>query len=86
MTFVGGGFALSPLAALCALGLCAGVTVATEFKYGARAGVFAFPSLQLIFDPVEHVAGTGALMSLIGVLFLRRSAPATPAADAAPRA
>ncbi len=86
MTFVGGGFALSPLAALCALAVCAAVTVATEFRYGARAGVFAFPLLQLIFEPVGHVAGTGALMCLIGALFLGRSAPATPAGDAAPRA
>ena len=86
MTFVGGGFALSPLAALCALVLCAAVTLATEFRYGARAGIFAFPLLQLIFDPVQHVMATGALMCLIGALFLGRSAPATPAADAAPRA
>jgi glycerol-3-phosphate acyltransferase PlsY len=76
MAFVGGGFALSPLAA---------------FKWGARAGVFAYPVLQLASDPVEHVIGTGALMCLIGALFAidrlrNRSAPATPAAGAAPRA
>jgi len=91
MAFVGGGFALSPLAATAALGLCAGVTAATAFKWGARAGVFAYPALQLLFDPVERVIGTGALMCLIGALFgvgrLRgRSARATPAAGAAPPA
>jgi glycerol-3-phosphate acyltransferase PlsY len=91
MAFVGGAFALSPLAALAALALCAAVSVATEFKWGARAGVFAYPALQLAFDPVERVIGTGALMGLIGALFglaaLRgRSARATPAAGAAPPA
>ena len=86
MAFVGGGFALSPLAAACALALCGAVTAATAFRYGARAGVFAYPLLQLVFDPVEHVIGTGALMCLIGALFVGRRAHATPAAGAAPPA
>ena len=90
MAFVGGAFALSPLAALAALGLCGALTGATAFKWGARAGVFAYPALQLAFDPVERVIGTGALMTLIGALFgvaaLRdRSARATPASGAARR-
>ena len=84
MAFVGGGFALAPLAATAALVLCGATTAATEFKYGARVGVFAYPALQLAFGPVEHVIGTGALMCLIGLLFVGRSAPATPAAGAAP--
>lgn len=91
MAFVGGGFALAPLAAGAALVLCGAVTAATSFKWGARAGVFAFPAIQLALDPVECVIGTGALMCLIGALFgLRaltsRSARATRAAGAAPRA
>jgi glycerol-3-phosphate acyltransferase PlsY len=91
MAFVGGGFALSPLAAVVALALCGAVTAASAFKWGARAGVFGYPAIQLALDPVERVIGTGALMGLIGALFglaaLRgRSARATPAAGAAPRA
>ena len=57
----------------------------------ARAGVFAYPAIQLALDPVERVIATGALMGLIGALFglaaLRgRSARATPGAGAAPPA
>jgi len=37
--------------------------------------VFAFPFVQLALDPVEHVIATGALMTLIGLLFLLRSRP-----------
>ena len=84
MCFVGGGFALSPVAALTALALCGAVTFAARsFGWGARAGVFAYPAIQLAVDPVERVAATGALMTLIGALFLlarlRRSGPATSA-------
>ena len=87
MCFVGGGFALSPLAALMALGLCLGVTaIARSFAWGARAGVFAFPAIQLAVDPVERVAATGALMCVIGALFglarLRTSGPATSSSAA----
>jgi acyl phosphate:glycerol-3-phosphate acyltransferase len=91
MAFVGGGFALSPIAACAALVLCGVLTAATSFKWGARAGVFAYPAIQLAVDPVERVIATGALMCLIGALFgvaaLRgRSARAKPAAGAAPPA
>jgi len=89
MAFVGGGFALSPLAAALCLLLCGAIGAATGFKWGARAGVFAFPAIQLATDPVEHVMATGALMTLIGLLFALRpgsSAPATSAPGAAPRA
>jgi glycerol-3-phosphate acyltransferase PlsY len=76
MCFVGGAFALAPAAALgCAL-IAALVTAAGSFAWGARAGVFAFPVLQLASDPIEQVAGTGLLMTLIGLLFiLRRRIP-----------
>lgn len=78
MTFVGGMFVLAPAAALAALALCLGVTAATRsFAWGARAGVFGVVPLQLALHPVEEVAATGALMTLIGLLFLARSgAPA----------
>ena len=89
MAFVGGGFALAPLAALAALAACGAVTAAKGFAWGARVGVFAFPLLQLATGPVEHVMGTGILMGLIGALFalgrLRgRSAPATSGPGAGP--
>jgi acyl phosphate:glycerol-3-phosphate acyltransferase len=84
MTFAGGAFALSPLAAAAALALCVVVGVAARsFAWGARIGVFGFPALQLAFDPPGRVAATGALMTLIGLLFLvRRSGPATSPPDA----
>jgi glycerol-3-phosphate acyltransferase PlsY len=89
MAFVGGSFALAPAAAFLALGVCLGVTAASSFKWGARAGVFGFPVIQLAVDPVGHVAATGILMSLIGALFglgrvRGRSAPATSAPGAEP--
>ena len=88
MTFVGGAFAVAPVAALVALAACVAITfVARSFAYGARAGVFGFPVLQAVLRPPEEVAGTGALMCIIGALFLaRRSAPATSATDAGPTA
>ena len=91
MTFVGGGIALSPVAGALALTLCAVISAARSFAWGARVGVFAFPAIQLTVDPVERVAATGALMCLIGALFCisalkRKSARATPVSDAAPRA
>jgi acyl phosphate:glycerol-3-phosphate acyltransferase len=75
MTFVGGAFALAPLAAVACLVLCLAVTAATAFKWGARAAVLAFPLVQLALDPVAHVMATGVLMTLIGLLFLLRSRP-----------
>ncbi|HEU4657138.1 MAG TPA: glycerol-3-phosphate acyltransferase [Capillimicrobium sp.] len=83
MTFAGGAIALSPPAALAALGACLVVTVLTRsFAWGARVAVFGFPAIQLAFDPPGRIAATGALMTLIGVLFVaRRSAPATSATD-----
>jgi glycerol-3-phosphate acyltransferase PlsY len=65
--------------------VCLLVSVVVAFTWGARAGVFAFPAVQLAFGPVSHVIATGALMTLIGALFLlrRRPARASAAADAA---
>jgi hypothetical protein len=74
MAFVGGAFALSPLAAVACLALCVAVSVAASFAWGARLGVFAFPVIQLATDPVEHVMATGGLMTLIGVLFVLKPA------------
>lgn len=69
MTFVGGAFAISPFAAAIALAICALVSFARSFALGARVGVFGFPALQLLFDPVGRVAATGGLMCLIGARF-----------------
>jgi glycerol-3-phosphate acyltransferase PlsY len=82
MTFVGGGLALAPWAGAVCLALCLAVSLVAGFKWGARVGVFAFPLVQLATSPVEHVMATGALMTLIGALFVldtsgrARSAPA----------
>jgi len=88
MCFVGGACVLAPAAAAACLALGVLVTALRGFAWGARAGVFAFPLVQLATDPVEHVAGTGVLMTLIGALFVlrRRSGPASSAPGAARRA
>ena len=72
MTFVGGAFALSPLAALVCLGACIASLLVASFAWGARVGVFAFPVVALAFSPVWQVAAIGGLMSFIGVLFFLR--------------
>jgi len=89
MTFAGGAFALSPVAALIALAACVLVSLgARSFAWGARAGVFGFPIVQLAFDSPGRVAGTGALMGLIGLRFLlaRRSRDRATSAPGEPRA
>jgi acyl phosphate:glycerol-3-phosphate acyltransferase len=89
MTFAGGMFVLAPLAALTALALCVAVSLVTRsFAYGARAGIFAVAPLQLAFDGADRTAATGALMCLIGALFLARRtrAPASSVPGAAPPA
>jgi glycerol-3-phosphate acyltransferase PlsY len=70
MTFAGGMFAVAPAAAAIALAACALVSLARRsFAVGARVGVFGVPLVQLLVDPLEHVAATGALMTLVGALF-----------------
>ena len=89
MTFAGGMFAVSPLAAALALALCLLVTVACRsFAWGARTGVSGVVPLQLVLDGPARTAATGALMCLIGALFLvrRTSGPATSAPGARPPA
>lgn len=74
MAFAGGAFAFAPLAAALALAVCALVSVAASFRWGARVGVFGVPVAQLVVDPVERVILTGALMCLIGLRYLPRRA------------
>jgi glycerol-3-phosphate acyltransferase PlsY len=81
MCFVGAAIGLSPLAALACAVLAALVTALGSFAWGARAAVFAFPLVQLVTDPVEHVAATGALMTFIGLLFALRRSPARASAS-----
>jgi acyl phosphate:glycerol-3-phosphate acyltransferase len=96
MTFVGGAFVLDPVAALVCVAACAAITLAgrrwsaadahAAFARGARVGVFGFPLVQIATGPVEHVAATGALMSLIGLLFALRRGPASGSGAAPQRA
>ena len=84
MCFVGGAFVLAPAAALGCLVIGGVVTAVRGFAWGARTGVFLLPVVQLATDPLAHVAGTGALMTLIGVLFiLRRRIPDRASAGSA---
>jgi acyl phosphate:glycerol-3-phosphate acyltransferase len=86
MTFVGGGFVLSPPAAAVALAACVLTSLgARSFAIGARVGVAGFPLAQLAFDPPRRVVATIALMTIIGLRFLcagRRSGRATSARGA----
>lgn len=89
MAFVGGMLVVAQPAGALALALCLLVAVlARSFAYGARAGVFGVVPLQLLTDPVNYVAATGVLMTLIGALFglralqARRSPPARTSARA----
>ncbi|MEW9548327.1 glycerol-3-phosphate acyltransferase [Nonomuraea sp. NPDC050783] len=70
LAFAGGAAVVCPPAfGLAVVVLVAVALVTRSFAAGARAGVFAVPALQLLFAPVELVAGTGALMCLIGLRF-----------------
>lgn len=86
MTFVGGAFALAPIAAALCLAVGGALGRAHSFALGARVGVLSFPVAQLVFQGVERVIATGGLMCIIGALFLlrRTSGPATSASGAAP--
>lgn len=89
MTFVGGAFAVAPLAALVSLAVGTAVGVARRSAATfARVGVFTFPAWQAVLYSWEEVAATGGLMCIIGALFFlrRRPAPATRGPDGAPTA
>lgn len=74
MTFAGGMFALSPGAAAVALAACVAVSLACRsFALGARVGVFGVVVVQAVVDPIERVAATGGLMTLVGLLFVLRA-------------
>lgn len=70
LTFAGGFAVICPAAfALGVTLLIAGSLALRSFAWGTRLAVFSLPVLQLFFAPVEQVAGTGALMCLIGLRF-----------------
>ena len=80
LTFVGAACVVSPVTAAVAVGVLGVVTVWRGFAWGARAGVAAFPLVQLVVDGPYRTAATGCLMTLIGIRFAfasRTSAPAT---------
>ncbi|NDU76981.1 glycerol-3-phosphate acyltransferase [Actinomadura sp. DSM 109109] len=69
LTFAGGFAVICPAAFALGLVLLLAGTLALSFAWGSRLAVFSLPVLQLLFAPVEQVAGTGALMCLIGLRF-----------------
>ena len=82
MTFVGGMLALTPLTVLLCVAACVAVSLAWRpFGPGARVGVFLAPLIQLALDPVERVAATGGLMTLIGLLFVLKPGRRVAAPD-----
>ncbi|GAA0561739.1 hypothetical protein GCM10009546_24860 [Actinomadura livida] len=70
LAFAGGFAVICPPAFALGLALLAGTSLALRsFAWGTRVAVFSLPVLQLLFAPAAHVAGTGALMCLIGLRF-----------------
>ncbi|WP_141580055.1 glycerol-3-phosphate acyltransferase [Actinomadura sp. WMMA1423] len=69
LTFAGGFAVICPAAFALGLALLFAGSLAFSFAWGTRLAVFSLPVLQLFFAPVEQVAGTGALMCLIGLRF-----------------
>ncbi len=71
LTFVGGAVVYSPVAAAIAIGLLLVVLAVTRsFSWAARAGIVAFPVVQLVVDGPYRTAATGVLMTFIGLRFL----------------
>ena len=86
LTFAGAVCVLSPVAAAVSIGVLVVVMLAARsFAWGARAGVVAFPFVQIVVEGPYRTAATGCLMTLIGVRFAqaallsRTSDPATSA-------
>ncbi len=84
LCFVGAICVLSPVTALVAVGVLALVFAATRsFAWGARAGVFAVPFVQLVVDGPYRTAMTGVLMTFIGLRFAQAALAKRPAAGSA---
>ncbi len=70
LAFAGGFAVICPPAFALGVALLIGASLALRsFAWGTRVAVFSLPVLQLLFAPAGHVAGTGALMCLIGLRF-----------------
>jgi glycerol-3-phosphate acyltransferase PlsY len=86
LAFVGGMLVITPLPALCGVGVLTVVSLVTRsFSWGVRVAVFLFPFVEAVFDSANRVAATGALMLIIALRFaltaaggLRRRAPSEP--------
>lgn len=82
LCFVGATCVLSPVTALIAVGVLALVYGATRsFAWGARAGVFAVPFIQLVVDGPYRTAMTGVLMTFIGLRFAQAARAARTTRD-----
>jgi glycerol-3-phosphate acyltransferase PlsY len=74
LTFVGGALVYAPLPAAVAVGILLVVfAVLRRFDVAARAGMVAFPLVQLVLEGPVRTAATGALMTFIGVRFVQAS-------------
>ncbi len=72
LTFAGAACVLSPVTAAVSIAVLSAVTAATRsFAWGARAGVFSYPVVQLVVDGRYRTAATGCLMTFIGLRFLQ---------------
>jgi glycerol-3-phosphate acyltransferase PlsY len=70
LTFVGGAIVVATTPALAAIGvLLVVIAITRRFDIAARAGVIAFPILQLFLEGPYRTAATGVLMTFIGLRF-----------------
>ena len=85
LAFAGAMCVAAPLPAMAAIGLVLVVLAATRsFAFGARAGIFGLPVIQIVIEGRYRTAATGALMCLFGLRFVMawraaaREAPTEP--------
>jgi glycerol-3-phosphate acyltransferase PlsY len=79
VVLAGGAFVLSPMAAAIALIASGLVTaMASSLAWGVRAGLLAFPLVQLFFAPAGRVLATGALLCIIAAWWLGNRQAAEP--------
>ncbi len=72
MAFAGGAIGLVPVVGVPLVAVFVIAAAVGRASVGARAAVFAFPLAQAAATPLVQVGWTGALMTLIGLLFLVR--------------
>lgn len=86
LAFAGGMCVAAPLPAAAAIALMLIVLAATRsFAFGARAGIFGLPVIQLAIEGRYRTAATGALMCLFGLRFVMAWRAAEREASAEPR-